>query len=124
MKGGLSEAYSYPSLAQSLLAFPHNRSYWRGLKPGPPGFFWSTREAGRAHPGRSVEFVNQPQSKIFDCHQEVFFLAFNPPLCPKSSQPIKTNQPTPLQGSCLYRKNGFVDVLSTRTVYAIRLHAG
>ena len=27
MKGGLSEAYSYPSLAQSLLAFPHSRSY-------------------------------------------------------------------------------------------------
>ena len=39
MKGGLSEAYSYPSLAQSLLAFPHSRSYGRGLKPGPPGFF-------------------------------------------------------------------------------------
>ena len=46
MKGGLSEAYSYPSLAQSLLALPHSRSHRRGLKPGPPGFFWSTREAG------------------------------------------------------------------------------
>ena len=49
MKGGLSEAYSYPSLAQPLLALPHSRSHRRRLKPGPPGFFWSTREAG---PGR------------------------------------------------------------------------
>ena len=46
MKGGLSEAYSYPSLAQPLLAFPHSRSYGRGLKPGvaalvaPPGLLF------------------------------------------------------------------------------------
>ena len=51
MQGGLSEAYSYPSLAQSLLAFPHNRSYRRGLKPGPPVFFGAHERRGRAHSG-------------------------------------------------------------------------
>ena len=52
MKGGLSEAYSFPSLAQSLLAFPHSRSYGRGLKPGPPGFLEHTR--GGAGPVRAA----------------------------------------------------------------------
>ena len=51
MKGGLSEAYSYPSLAQSLLALPHSRSHRRRLKPGPPGFFGAHERRGRAHSG-------------------------------------------------------------------------
>ena len=51
MKGGLSEAYSYPSLAQPLLALPHSRSHRRRLKPGPPGFFGAHERRGRAHSG-------------------------------------------------------------------------
>ena len=51
MQGGLSEAYSYPSLAQSLLALPHCRSNRRRLKPGPPGFFGAHERRGRAHSG-------------------------------------------------------------------------
>ena len=51
MKGGLSEAYSYPSLAQPLLALPHCRSNRLRLKPGPPGFFGAHERRGRAHSG-------------------------------------------------------------------------
>jgi hypothetical protein len=51
MKGGLSEAYSYPSLAQSLLAFPQAGATSGGSSLGHQVFFGAHERRGRAHSG-------------------------------------------------------------------------
>ena len=51
MKGGLSEAYSYPSLAQPLLAFPQAEATSGGSSLGHQVFFGAHERRGRAHSG-------------------------------------------------------------------------